>query len=314
MKKFDILVAGELNPDLILTDPNLEPRFGQEEVLVKSVGLTIGSSSAIFACGAAKLGLHVAFIGVVGDDYFGEFMRHGLEECGVDTSSIIIDTGQETGLSVILNRGTDRAILTHMGAIGSLSVEQIPSNLLRSTRHLHIGSYFLQTKLQIGLDDLFSQAHALNITTSLDTNWSPSGEWSRVGRLLEKTDVFFPNEVEAKAVSGREQLLAAVRHLSKTLSLIVVKRGAQGALVSNAVDIHCVSAPSFDVVDTVGAGDNFDAGFLYGYLHGWDALESLKLAVSCGSLSTREQGGTAGQATLEEALALVDKIHKTDCV
>ena len=94
---------------------------------------------------------------------------------------------------------------------------------------------------------------------------------------------------------------------------VVITRGARGALASNGLVTFCVLAPSFVVVDTVGAGDNFDAGFLYGHLNGWDILRSLKLAVSCGSLSTRSQGGTSGQATLEEALALGDNIQKTDC-
>ncbi len=313
MKSFDILVAGELNPDLILTDPNLEPQFGQQEVLVKSAALTIGSSSAIFACGAAKLGLRVAFVGIVGDDLFGEFMCQGLEECGVNTASIIVDSDQETGLSVILNRVNDRAILTHVGAIDRLTVDQIPDELLESTRHLHVASYFLQSNLQLGLDELFDKARNLGISTSLDTNWSPTGEWAKVSLLLERTDVFFPNEVEAKAISGETELLSSVEQLSKTVPCVVVKRGSKGALVSDGSDRSCVSAPRFKVADTVGAGDNFDAGFLYGYLKGWDMLKSLKLAVSCGSLSTRSPGGTTGQANLEEALTLAGEIPKIKC-
>ena len=78
-KKFDLLVAGEINPDLILTDPKLEPRFGQTETLVQDGTLTPGSSSVIFACGAARLGLRVAFIGVCGDDVFGHFMLNEMQ-------------------------------------------------------------------------------------------------------------------------------------------------------------------------------------------------------------------------------------------
>ena len=76
--EYDVLVAGELNPDLILSDPGLMINFGQQEELVKDAVLTIGSSSAIYSCGIAKLGLRAAFIGVVGDDEFGRFNKGDL--------------------------------------------------------------------------------------------------------------------------------------------------------------------------------------------------------------------------------------------
>src|SRR5512145_894387 len=141
--RFDILVAGEINPDLILTG-NVQPEFGQVEKLVESASLTIGSSSAIFACGAARLGLRVAITGVCGDDIFGRFMLGEMQKRGVDVSHVIVRPDGQTGLSVILNRGTDRAILTHPGLITALRASDIPEALLREARHLHVASYFLQ--------------------------------------------------------------------------------------------------------------------------------------------------------------------------
>ncbi len=88
---FDILVAGEINPDLILSG-DVTPEFGQVEKLVDSAGLTIGSSSAIFACGAARLGLQVAFIGLCGDDVFGHFMLEQMQARGVDISNVILNS------------------------------------------------------------------------------------------------------------------------------------------------------------------------------------------------------------------------------
>src|SRR5512142_2133224 len=116
---FDILVAGEINPDLILTG-DVIPAFDQTEKLVDSATLTIGSASAIFACGAARLGLRVAFIGVCGEDVFGRFMLDELQKRGVDTSNVTVHPGGRTGLSVILNRASDRAILTFPGLIAAL--------------------------------------------------------------------------------------------------------------------------------------------------------------------------------------------------
>ncbi|MGZ9166669.1 MAG: carbohydrate kinase family protein, partial [Anaerolineales bacterium] len=119
MKQYDVLVAGEINPDLILTG-NVNPEFGQVEKLVASYTLAVGSSSAIFACGAARLGLRVAFIGLCGDDVFGRFMLDELQERNVDVSNVIIRPDGRTGLSVILNQDADRAILTHSGLIADL--------------------------------------------------------------------------------------------------------------------------------------------------------------------------------------------------
>src|SRR6266496_786181 len=126
---FDILVAGEINPDLILTG-DVMPAFNQTEKLVDSATLTIGSSSAIFACGAARLGLNVGFIGVCGGDIFGRFMLDEMQKRSVDVSNVIVRKDGETGLSVILNQGADRAILTHSGLIATLRASDISDALL----------------------------------------------------------------------------------------------------------------------------------------------------------------------------------------
>ncbi len=301
---FDILVAGEINPDLILSG-NVTPEFGQVEKLVDSAALTVGSSSAIFACGAARLGLKVAFIGVCGDDGFGRFMLDEMRTRGVNISNVIVRSGGHTGLSVILNRGEDRAILTHSGLIASLTAEEVTDDLLRQARHLHISSYFLQTALQSGLPRLFARARSIGLTTSLDTNWDPSGEWRGFEAILQLTDVFLPNENEALALSGASTPEAALQILSHKSQVVAVKCGIGGALACQGVNATRAPALPVKVVDTVGAGDSFDAGFLYGWLNAWSLEKSLLLAVACGSLSTQAAGGTTAQPTLAEALKYV---------
>jgi sugar/nucleoside kinase (ribokinase family) len=304
-KQFDVLVAGEINPDLILSG-NITPEFGQVEKLVENAHLEIGSSSAIFACGAARLGLKVAFIGVCGDDLFGQFMLDAMQARSVDVSNIIRVSGGQTGLSVILNSSSDRAILTHPGLIATLRASDIPDNLLRQTRHLHVASYFLQTALQPGLPDLFQRAHSLSVTTSLDTNWDPSGEWTGVLDLLQWVDVFLPNAAEACAITGLADIESAADELAKHAGIAAIKQGAQGALGVQGKHLTTVSSIPVNVVDTVGAGDSFDAGFIYGFIKGWDLEKSLRLAAACGALSTQASGGTTAQPTLKEAMRHVD--------
>ena len=303
MPNYDILVVGELNPDLILSGDDITPRFGQHETLVEGAHLTIGSSAAIFACGAARLGLRVAFIGVVGDDEFGSFMIQGLSNRGVDVSPVIVDPSLRTGLSVILSRKTDRAILTYPGAIGALRAGQVPDALLASSRHLHVASYFLQTALQADLTDLFQRAQRAGMTTSLDTNWDPAGLWnSGLTSTYHYVNVLLPNEQEAMHLGKARDCRAGALALAAAGPLVVVKRGAAGATLVQGGEWIEVGAPHANVLDTTGAGDSFNAGFLYGFLQGWPSERSLRLAVACGTLSTQVVGGTEGQPTLEEAM------------
>ena len=299
---FDILVAGEINPDLILSG-NIFPEFGQVEKLVDAAALTIGSSSAIFACGAARLGLKVAFVGLCGDDAFGRFMLDEMRKRAIDVEHVIVRSDGLTGLSLIFNRGTDRAILTYPGLIPSLKAEDITDSLLRQTRHIHVASYFLQTSLQIGLPGLFERARQLGITTSLDTNWDPQERWDSVREILPLVDIFLPNTTEACAIADMKNVRDAAMHLAEKTKMVAVKLGAEGAL--GAQNHQLIQIPSLEmkVVDTIGAGDSFDAGFLYGYLKNWKLEKALRLGVACGSLSTRSAGGTESQPTLEEALS-----------
>ena len=299
--RYDILVAGEINPDLILSG-NVTPEFGQVEKLVDSAALTIGSSSAIFACGAARLGLKVAFIGVCGDDVFGKFMLDEMSKRGVDVSNVIVHAGGQTGLSVILNQGSDRAILTHPGLIAELRASDIADSLLAQARHLHVASYFLQTKLQPDLTSLFQRARSLGLTTSLDTNYDPSERWTGFDELLAVTNVFLPNEAEAKSLAGAENVEEAASRLGSKVEALAIKLGKAGALgMFGSRKVQSESIP-VKVVDTVGAGDSFDAGFIYGYLNNWELEKSLRLACVCGALSTQRAGGTDGQPTLEQAM------------
>ena len=301
---FDILVAGEINPDLILSG-NVLPEFGQVEKLVDSAVLTIGSSSAIFACGAARLGLKVAFIGMCGRDVFGRFMLDEMQKRGVDVSNVIVRADGRTGISVILNRDSDRAILTQPGMIADLQASDIPDGLLRQTRHLHVASYFLQTKLQPELPALFQRAHSLGLTTSLDANYDPDEKWLGFDELLSVTNIFLPNKTEALSITQASDVESASKQLAGKCELVAIKLGADGALVCRQNKITYSKSIVSRVVDTVGAGDSFDAGFIYGYLHEWTLERTLRLACVCGALSTQRAGGTEGQPGIEEAMKYV---------
>ncbi|MCL4301150.1 MAG: sugar kinase [Anaerolineae bacterium] len=305
IKNIDVVVVGELNADLILTG-EVTPQFGQAEKLVDDATLTLGSSSAIFACGVARLGLRVAFIGKIGNDEFGRFVKSYLENRGVDTSGVVVDEQIKTGLSVILSRGNDRAILTYAGSIAALRYEEINQALLARARHLHLGSYFLLNALRPDIPRLFDQAHAHGLSVSLDTNYDPTEMWdSGLAETLIRTDIFLPNAAELRAVTRSADIETALEAIIKQTPLVAVKLGPTGAVARRGTETIRADSLPVAVVDTTGAGDSFDAGFIYGYLANWELLRALRLGCICGALSTRAAGGTAAQPTLAEAITVL---------
>jgi sugar/nucleoside kinase (ribokinase family) len=282
----------------------VEPAFGQVERIVEQARLVVGGSGAITACGATRLGLRTALAAVIGDDLFGRFMLDALAAREVDVSGVVVDSERPTGVSVVLVRSEDRAILTALGTIDALSPDRVDSRLLRSSRHVHVSSFFLQYDLRPGLGALLHEARAAGASTSLDPNWDPREEWSGgVLDLLASLDVLLLNAEEARRIAEVEDVESAARTLSGHGPTVVVKLGGGGALGLAGGHLARAEALPVAVVDTVGAGDTFDAGFLTGMLTGRSLEQSLELAAVCGSLSTRAAGGTAAQPTLAEALA-----------
>jgi sugar/nucleoside kinase (ribokinase family) len=301
-RDFDVIVVGELNADLILRG-DVTPAFGQVEKIIDEATLTLGSSAGIFACGAARLGLHVAFVGKVGDDEFGHFVVHELNKRGIETGGIVIDPATPTGLSVILSRPSDRAILTHLGSIAALRYDEIDRSLLSRARHLHLGSFYLLDALRPDVPRLFDEAKAYGLTISIDTNYDPTEQWAgRLRDTLQRVDVFLPNETELLAITHEDSIEAGLDRLAY-IPTVAVKLGARGAVARRGSEIVHADSLHVNVVDTTGAGDSFDAGFVYGYLAGQPLQQVLRFACACGSLSTRAAGGTGAQATVEEALA-----------
>ncbi|MCB8971172.1 MAG: sugar kinase [Thermoleophilales bacterium] len=315
-----LLVLGDCNPDLVMRG-DVEPRFGQAEKLVDAAELTVGGSASITACGAARLGVETALIAAVGDDALGRIQLEAVAAAGVDVSNVVVRAGQPTGVSVVLSTGDatrDRAILTSLGAIGSLRAADLaaapalaavlgasdPDPADSSVEHLHVGALFLLDELRPDLPGILAAARRAGITVSLDTNWDPAGDWrGAIEPLLPHVDLLLPNLEEARLLSGKEDPEAACRTLGSHVQTVVVKLGAEGAIAVRRDQLERLAAPSVPVVDTTGAGDSFNAGFIAATLDGQPLREALALAVVCGSLAVGASGGTAGQPDLAAARA-----------
>lgn len=299
--KYDILAFGDICADLIISGSDVVPEFGQKEKLVDDYSLEMGGSCTIFACQAAKLGLRTVVAGKTGNDRFGDVVKDTLAKAGVSLEYIKTVNDIKTGISISLNNGNDRAILTCNGTIDAMGPEDIDYELLKSVRHLHIGSYFLMKKLQPCYAEIIKMIKEYGGTISLDTNWDPEENWdSGVMEVIRQVDVIFPNENEAMAITKEADAQKAIQKLKEMVPVVAVKLGKDGAVAYyNGTTVH---VPAIDVVkvDAVGAGDSFDGGFLYGYLNGMSIEDCLKYGCICGSLNTRAAGGTKGQPKLNE--------------
>jgi len=290
-----VVVIGELNVDLIASGLERAPSLGQE-VLVHDFQIALGSASAIFACGAAKLGNEVTFISEVGDDEFGRFCLSELERQGISAEHIIKTLRYKTGVTISLSMDHDRALITYLGAISRLEYEEIPQTILEGHDHLHLTSYFLQSELQPMFSVLMDEAKRYGLSVSFDPNADPAQEWKEdIWQVLETTDILFVNESEARRLAKCHDVTEVLKTLGQTVPCVVIKLGPKGAVARRGRET--AFAPGFEVtaIDTTGAGDSFAAGFIHAYLESMSLKTCLEFGNACGALSATKVGGTEGQ-------------------
>jgi sugar/nucleoside kinase (ribokinase family) len=295
-----VLVVGELNVDLIVSGLPSLPVLGQE-IVCTGLSRVLGSSSAIFARALAGLGAQVGFMGKVGDDENGRFMVDQLREMGIDTSEVIVDPGTQTGITVSLTYPGEKAQITYPGSIRDYLPEEVNLGAFGGHNHLHMASMFLQAGLRPGMPRLLRWAKALGLSTSLDPGWDPAERWGEdLLEALAAVDILFLNEHEAKAISGNSSASAgeALRQIAALLgpgAVALCKLGSGGALMRTGQES-----------DTTGAGDSFDAGFVFSaVVEGRPALEALEFANACGAIAVMRVGGASsvpGAADVEAFL------------
>lgn len=304
MTRCDVSVVGDINPDIILLRVQGQPGPGRERV-VEDALITIGGSSAIFATILARLGLRVRMTGKVGADWFGRYMVEALGREGIDTSGILADVSAKTGITVSITGTEERTLITFPGATGSTGPKDITHPGLYGARHLHVGSFYLQTGLQEAVPRLLREAVERGMTTSLDPGHDPHERWVGLSEVLPWVDLFLANEVEAvhiarslgqaTSVTEADVTAAAAALATRVRQVVAVKRGARGALAyTRGGELVRVAPYPVVVLDTTGAGDAFDAGFVFQYLQGQTLGRCLAFANACGAIACTYLGGASG--------------------
>jgi sugar/nucleoside kinase (ribokinase family) len=288
-----LLVVGELNVDLILNKIQDFPRIGKE-IIADEMDMCLGSSSAIMAANSAAMGVDTTFCGVLGDDYFGDFILGELEQKSVSCRHVTRLTGQKTGCTFVMNFGQDRANVTFQGVMNELTIKNIPLQTPAAYQHLHVSSLFLQKGLLNDIEQILINARASGMTTSLDLQWDPAGQWAfDYARCLPYVDVFMPNESELLALTKTDSISSAVEKIRPYLNTLALKMGTNGSMGICGKQQFMVPAfegPHF--VDAIGAGDSFNAGFIQKYISGAPLEECLRKGNLMGALNTTAAGGT----------------------
>ena len=304
-KIFEVIVVGELNADLIFNQLASFPEIGKEK-LAERMTLTLGSSAAIFASNLSSLGGKVAFIGKIGDDIIGRFCKQQLEDKRVDTSMVLIDNALDTGATVVLNFNEDRAMITHQGAMKHLSLADITGENISKGNHLHFSSYFLQPGFRDKLAGLFKLAKNAGMTTSFDVQWDPEENWQFDYReVIPFVDVFLPNEKELQMLTGKTNTEDAIEEIKGITKILAVKMGNRGSLlVCDGMNIFKPAFLNKEVVDAIGAGDSFNAGFIYQYIKGSPLEKCQEFANLTGAVSTTAAGGTLAFVDMNTVLKI----------
>lgn len=301
MKKYDVITIGDSCVDMILRGKDIVPEFNQKEKIFDDYNIVMGGSTLIFASQCGRLGLKTVVAGKTGKDPFGKIIMDTLKRSNVCTDYMTMSEELKTGVTVALCKEHDRAMLTYNGTIDAMKPEDIPWDALEQSKHLHIGSYFLLKSVQKKFPDMIDCIHKNNGTVSLDTNWDPEEKWeSGLKDILPKIDIFFPNENEAMAITGESTAEKAIDVLKSVIPVVAVKLGANGAITYYQGKSGFFESIDVPKVDAVGAGDSFDAGFVYGFITGEDMDTCTRMGNITGSLNIRGEGGTKTQPYYDE--------------
>ncbi|MFN8377480.1 MAG: carbohydrate kinase family protein [Anaerolineae bacterium] len=293
---YDILVYGPLFCDLIFTALPHMPELGKE-VYAGDFAVAVGGS-AIVAAALHRLGAKVGLIADLGSDPMSQMVSNLLDELGLDRRLIRVHDHPLPQLTVALSFPHDRAFVTRF-----VRPDQPPDMraLLAANpaRHMHVCGFLALQETP----DIVDLVHESGMTVSLDMGWDDEIlREPHVRNAISKCDIFLPSRNELCAIMRTEEAVDALKQAVDLMpeGIVVMKDGSRGAIAGHHGKFEHASPMQVKPVDTTGAGDSFDAGFLYAYLNGLPLSQCLRFGNVCGALATTAVGGAVAAPTLQE--------------
>jgi sugar/nucleoside kinase (ribokinase family) len=301
------LFVGEINVDVMMGGMATPP-IVDREVPSKTYEVVMGGSTMISACTYAGLGGATYFAGLAGNDEYGEFMLRGMRDFGLNTDLVERSKDVRTGVTVNMISGNTRTQATYPGTIEEYDGAGLTEDALGGLTHIHFGGVYLETRLLPRIEAVLASARRLGLTTSLDPQWDSTERWEGMDRWLPLVSYLFVNSDEAisftKAASPAEALVA----LSKRTPCPLVKIGRDGALVLSEGQVVQVQGKVVKPVDTTGAGDTFDAGFLYATLEKkMPLVEAVRFANAAAARSCLFVGGVNARSSYQDVIDFMAK-------
>jgi sugar/nucleoside kinase (ribokinase family) len=285
---YDLLVAGRPSVDVLFSGLEEWPSLGKD---IESGGLGVCAGTSFNTPAAAnRIGLRVAYVATIGDDAWSRMIREEFDAEGLPTDFLEVEDRPLPGVSVALNLDGDRGFVTHWGGEdydGRLVARALDVAARVEARHLH--AYVDESP------ELEALARRRGMSVSLAA-WG-GASWSSdrpLADALAGADVLLANHTEAAAMTGLDDPERALARLAEHCPCVVVTLGAGGAIGAVGGETRIVAADPVEVLDTTGAGDSFNAGFLAGWLGGLPLEASLTLGVICGSGAVGDYGGYRG--------------------
>ncbi len=314
MKEFDIIAIGELNADIILNDIDGMLVVGKE-IFAGDMMVTLGSSTAIFAANAVALGMKVGIVGMIGKDILGDLVRKELKAKGVDVSMLIEHPSMPTGATIVMSYGEDRANVTYQGAMDAMTLDDIDPAIFKKAKHIHISSIFMQSGIKKDLKKIYEMARENGATTSLDTQWDPVEKWDfDYKELLPLISIFLPNETELRNLTATDNVEDAIKCIQPYINTCVIKQGSRGSLLLDKSGIEN-QVPAYlnkNVVDSIGAGDSFNSGFISRYINKSTLEACQDFGNLAGALNTTSAGGTLAFENKERLKMVAKDVFNKD--
>lgn len=298
MSEFDFVGVGALNVDKLFKVNRIVGE--DEEGFVREHHESCGGSAANTTVGLARLGLKTGFVGKVADDQEGKLLLDAFRKENIDTDGIVLAKGGRSGIVMgFVDKHGERALYVASGVNDTIDLKEVSEDYVATTKILHLSSFVGEKSFET--EKQLVEKLPEHVQVSLD----PGMLYARRGLtalrpIIRRAFAILPNEIELKLLTGCEYEDGAKKLLAEGVKIAAVKLGKKGCYVTNGKESHLIESFNVEIVDTTGAGDAWNAGFLYGFLKSKDLRECGKLGNFVASRCIMKMGARTGLPRLRD--------------